>query len=183
MKVAFWDIEASGLDADFGIILCAGIRTMGSKEVRVYRIDDSPTYRKEPWNDSWVAEEIRQELEQHDVVVHHYGDRYDVPFLNTRLLAYRLPILDSSAMCFVDTWLNIRKRLKLHNNRLLSLIAHLDTKTNKTGLDGRLWVRAAAGERASLDKVVEHNIHDVNALQEVTIELAKAYQLRYSYVK
>lgn len=183
LKVCFWDIESSNLDADFGLILCAGIKTLGVPGIRIYRIDESPEYAKKPWDDSWVAKRIRDDLEQHNVIVHHYGDRFDVPFLNTRLIGHRIRMLDSSRMCFVDTWLNVRKRLKLHSNRLNSLIAHLDTKTNKTGLDGHLWVKALAGHKPSLDAVVKHNLHDIKALEEVAVTLARFYNLRYTYVK
>lgn len=183
LKVCFWDIEASGLDADFAILLCAGIKTLGKPGVRVYRLDDSPYYESARWDDSWVAEQIRNDLEQHQVVVHHYGIYYDIPFLITRLLGHNRRQLNTSRMAFVDTWKNSRNRLKLHSNRLASLIAHLETPISKTGLDGWLWTRATAGDRTALDEIVKHNIHDVLALQQVTLKLARSFNLQYYMVK
>lgn len=183
LKVGFWDIESTDLNGDAGIILCGGVKTMGKAGVRVYRIDHSPTYETARWDDRYVAESLRDDLEQHDIIVHHYGDRFDVPVLNTRLLGARRRMLDSSAMAFVDTWLNIRKRLKLHSNRLASLIDYLDTKVHKTGLNLRQWLMAGMGHQPSLNGVIKHNIYDVEALEEVFLVLAKAYSMRYTYVK
>lgn len=184
LKVAFWDIEASDLNGDVGVMLCAGVKTLGKPGVRIYRIDEGKAYKAgRLWDDSFVAMGVRDDLESHDIIVHHYGDRYDVPFLNTRLIANNRRVLDSGRMAFVDTWLNIRKRLKLHSNRLASLIDHLDTKVHKTGLNLRQWLMASMGHKPSLASVIYHNRCDVLALEEVTMELIKFYNLRYTYVK
>lgn len=177
-----WDIESSNLDMDFGIILCASIKPLG-KPVKTFRIDNSPNYQKRPWDDSWLVTKVRDELEKYVVVVHHYGDRFDVPALNTRLIKWRLKLLNTSYMCFIDSWWQSRKRLKLHSNRLAALISHLDTKVSKTGLDGTLWTEAVAGCRQALDKVVIHNIHDVLSLEQVTRRLSEVMDLRYTYLK
>lgn len=179
----FWDIEASNLSADFGIMLCLSIKGIDDNDIFTIRLDDAPDYDTDPavrCNDSWLAEAARDKLEEYTVIVHHYGDRYDLPFLNTRLLNYRRRLLDTGSRVFVDTWWHARHRLKLHNNRLDSLIHYLDTKTLKTGLDGNIWTSAVTGVRSSMDWVVKHNIHDVKALEEVTRVLATAQGLKYS---
>ena len=182
----FWDIEASGLNADFGIALCISIKGIDENEVWTVRLDDAPNYNDDAavrCNDGWVAEATRDKLEEYTVVVHHYGDRFDLPFLNTRLLGHRRRLLDTSTRVFVDTWWHARHRLRLHSNRLDSLIHYLDTKTQKTGLDGNIWTSAVTGVRSSMDWVVEHNINDVLALEEVTKTLASFAALKYSNIK
>lgn len=174
-----WDIESSNLDGDFGIMLCASIKPWG-RPMKTFRLDE---FTNKFWDDSALAEAVRDELEKFQVVIHHYGDRFDVPFLNTRLIGNHKRLLITSNMCFVDTWWQAKKRMKLHSNRLAALITHLDTKVTKTGLDGHLWTRAVAGDKEALDEVVRHNIHDVKALEQVTRRIVEVMNLRYTYLK
>lgn len=178
LRVAFWDIEATNLEADFGLLLCASIKPYGG-ELKTYRLDESPNYGKVPWDDSYLAGQIRDELETYLVVVHHYGDRYDLPFLNSRLMAHNMRVVDTSSMCTIDTWDVARKKLKLSSNRLARLVDFLDTKTKKTPLIGQLWIRAMCGDKKAMDRIVEHNIRDVEALEQVTMALGRFIKLAY----
>jgi uncharacterized protein YprB with RNaseH-like and TPR domain len=182
MRTAGWDIEATNLDADMGIMLCSSIKPLGEKAI-THRIDESPGYREKPWDDKWLAKKVRDELENYMVLLgwNHVG--YDLPFLNTRLLAHGCKPLDVAGICMVDLLWASRYRLRLHSNRLDSVIQYLATKTQKTPLLGSLWIRAMAGDKKALDKVVEHNIHDVDALEEVSNRLSKFVKLQYRLIK
>lgn len=187
MRTCTWDIEATGLKGDFDHLLCASIKPIGEKPI-VFRIDESPDYAKHPWDDSDLARRIRDELENYMIVIgwNHVG--YDLPFTNTRLIkADYLPI-NTATMCMVDMLWASRYRLMLHSNRLQAVIEYLETKTSKTPLDPHLWQMAEhanVGGPAlkALDKVVEHNIKDVESLEEVANKLSHFVKLQYKLVK
>src|SRR5580692_1415980 len=85
LKTCGWDIEATNLDADMGIMLCSSVKDLGGKVI-TFRLDQSPGYKREPWNDKWLAVQTRELLSKYMVILgwNHVG--YDLPFLNTRLI-------------------------------------------------------------------------------------------------
>jgi len=182
MKTACWDIEATNLDADMGIMLCSSIKDIGGK-VRTVRIDESPNYKEVPWDDKWLAMQVRDQLEEYMIIIgwNHIG--YDLPFLNTRLIRHGLKPLDVSGICMVDALWASRYRLRLHSNRLDAVIQYLETKTQKTPLIGDLWIRAMAGDKKALDMVVKHNIKDVESLEQVAEKLSRFVKLQYKLIK
>lgn len=95
--------------------------------------------------------------------VTHYGTRFDVPMLNTRLLNHGLKPMPP--MPHVDTWRVAKYRLKLHSNRLASVSAIFGLE-DKTRLNGPIWVNAAAGHRPSINYVVNHCVQDVYVLEQ-----------------
>lgn len=182
VPTCFWDIETTNLALDGGLILCGSVKPLGRKMTTI-RIDESRTYKTAPWDDREVAVRLRDELEKYVVVVHHYGDRFDVPALQTRLLWHRERMLNVNLLCFVDTWWQSRHRLKLHSNRLAALTDLLNTKITKTGLNLTQWTMAQAGHRPSMEKIALHNVRDVGALEQVTRGFASFMPLKYSYLK
>ena len=91
MKVTCFDLECSNLNADYGIVLCGCMTDWQPKkarrvDVRTYRIDETPGYLKERWNDHALVCQIRGDLEQSDIIVSWNGKRFDVPYLNGRLM-------------------------------------------------------------------------------------------------
>jgi uncharacterized protein YprB with RNaseH-like and TPR domain len=176
VRTAIWDIEAGGLDANYDVMLCATIKQLEGP-MEVFQIGDKR------WNDKKLLREVSDYLTNFDVLVHHYGDRYDVPFTNTRLLIQGLPLLDLSNTILVDTWWTARHAYKFNNNRLATLIDALGTPTSKSPLDGPIWIKAKAGGKRALDYIVEHNIRDVEALEEVVKIMAAAGGLKYRYWK
>ena len=177
-----WDIETSNLDADFGIILCSSIKPLG-KETTTIRLDEGPTYADAPWDDKWLVKQIRDQLEEYMIVIGWNHVSFDLPFINSRLLKHGLKPIDTSTMCMVDMLWASRYRMRIHSNRLDSVIEYLGTTTQKSPLLGDLWCRAMAGDQSALDKIVEHNVRDVVALEEVSEKLSRFVKLQYRLVR
>lgn len=182
MRTCCWDLETSNLNANFGIILCSSIKTWGG-DTLTQRIDDDPDYADHRWDDSHLVEAVRDELENYQVIVgwNHVG--FDLPMLESRLVKHGLRPLDKTNMCFVDMLWASRYRMRLSSNTLERVIEYLSTKTQKTPLIGEWWIRAMAGDREALDHIVEHNIKDVESLEEVTEKLSRFVKLQYKLVK
>lgn len=163
-RVLLFDIEATNLQADFGVVLCIAWKWHGESKVYHRSITQAPTFAKDPTNDKWLIQEFGKVLEQADVAVFHYGMYFDAPYLQTRALYHGMKPLHMPPM--VDTWRICRKRLKLHSNRLASIAALLGV-SEKTPLDGPTWVRAMAGNKKAIKYVVDHCLQDVVVLDEV----------------
>lgn len=164
LKILFMDIEASNLAADFGFTICIGYKFAGDRDTHCISIDQFPQFKKDHTDDRKVLEAFRNVVEEADLLVYHYGSRFDYPFLQARCLYHNLPPLPQIPA--IDTWRIARNELRLSSNRLASLTNLLDIE-EKTPLKGRVWVRAQAGHRADIKYIVDHCIQDVRVLEKV----------------
>jgi uncharacterized protein YprB with RNaseH-like and TPR domain len=163
-RILAFDIEASNLAADFGIVLCVGFKEVGKGEAEVLNILD---YSKGDLIEAErkLLKNVTKRLLDSEIWLTHFGTWYDIPFLNTRLLYHRLPIIPPSHP-HVDTWKISKNRLKLRNNRLITISEFLGTKEEKNSIKPEQWIRALGGHRASMDYIVEHCRRDVEVLEE-----------------
>lgn len=171
-SVGFLDIETTGLGADFGHVLCACIKPMVSADMITLRIDDYKGYKKELCNDKALVLAIKEQIAKFDVLVHYNGDQFDLPFIDTRLAIHgerRAPLVHS-----IDLLPIVKKKLRLHSNRLDTVATALGLVHQKTKLDPQVWQRASHGSKADLDYIVEHCEADVYVLEE-TFKRLKDY--------
>lgn len=164
MEVGIFDLEMSNLNADYGIVLCGVVKPYKG-ESKIFRIDKYPLYKKDRADDKALITALRDELERYDVVVGYNSKRFDVPFLNARLLSHGLKKLPPPK--HIDVYWQARFKLKLSSSRLEAVQEFLGLEVKKTRIDGRHWVRAVAGYRADLDYIVKHCVLDVDVLEEV----------------
>ena len=164
----FFDIEATNLNADFGYILCISWKFLGNDRVHTISIVESPSFKNDPTDDSYVVGEFQKVSESVDMIVTWYGTRFDVPFVNSRLLYHDLPILPP--IPHVDGWRIAKYKLKLHSNRLASVLAFLNLP-DKTPLSGPIWQKATAGHKQSIKYVVEHCEQDVRMLEKAYLKI------------
>src|ERR1700686_4347153 len=118
-----FDLETTNLSADFGVILC-GVIKPANAEARVFRAGRlNRSWHKRRSDDRAVLRGIVKELEQYDIWVAHNGQRFDVPFLRTRLLAYGLDPLPAKKL--IDPVLLARNKLRMSFNSLDQVANHL----------------------------------------------------------
>ena len=162
-KVLFLDIEASNLNANFGYMLCFGYKWLGDKKAQVISITDFPKFQTDPTNDKYVTKAAAKVLTEADMWVGWYSSRYDIPFVQTRLVYHKLPLLPPVQHC--DAWRIAKYKMKLNSNRLASVSSFLGVE-EKTPLSGPIWVRGAAGHKPSVRYIVEHCRQDVEVLEQ-----------------
>lgn len=171
MKILAWDIEASNLAADFGIVLCVGFKEVGTGRPVVFDILD---YVGENGDlikaEKKLLADVSKELLTADVWLTHFGTWYDIPFINTRLLYHKLPILPPN-YAHIDTWKIAKNRLKMRNNRLVTISEFLGTEEEKNAIKPEQWIRALGGHKPSMDYIVEHCRRDVVVLEEAYLRL------------
>ncbi len=168
-KVLYVDIEATNLSANFGYILCIGYKWGHKKKAEVVSISDFKRFKLDVTNDIEVLKKFEKVYDKADVVIFHYGDRYDLPYIQARRLIQGLRILPTTST--IDTWKIIKYKLALSNNKLDTLIKTLGTPTQKTPLTGPIWVKAAAGHKPSIKYIKKHCLADVYALEEAYLKI------------
>lgn len=171
-RILLFDIEATQLKGDFGRLLSFGWKWFQKGKAQVKDITEFPKrFRRDPTDDRELAVFARRILEQADLWVTWYGKRFDIPFLNTRLLAHREPMIRPTS--HDDGWEIARFNLKLHSNRLASVSAFLGLE-EKTPLKPEVWTRATAGHPPSIHYVDQHCRQDVYVL-EAAYEILRSY--------
>lgn len=168
MKVAILDIETTRLDATngLGFILCASMKLAGKNPMHTVRIDKSPGYRKNLYNDTHCVNGIAKwclDVDP-DVIVTFNGDYFDIPYINTRRLGAGNRTLPPAR--YIDHWKTCRYNLRLHSNGLDALATHLGVKHKKTRFEPSVWQRAMFGSKVDLDQIVHHCELDVLVLEE-----------------
>lgn len=175
-KIVAFDIESSNLSGNFGFILCIGYKYVGEGKPTIIKISDFPLFKKDSTNDREVVKAIYDVLVDADAWLGHYSTRFDVPFINSRLIYHGLkPLPPMTASTHIDTWRISRNHLKLNSNRLDTIAKFLEVKDQKTALSGPIWIRAMAGHKPSLDYVYKHCYYDVLCLEQVYEKIKSLY--------
>lgn len=160
-----WDIEATGLEASYGRLLCVSfkfsnedfVRTVSCRSIR----DEVKALKK-----------VHEYLSEPDIWLTWNGKMYDVRFLNARLIQHNL-------MPLPDKWhidlLWQHKKLRTRSHRLEHAGVHLGLETGKFDATPQEWIEAAqepgkAGKEA-FDKIVRHCEHDVVMTEQAFMRL------------
>lgn len=129
---------------------------------------------RDPRNDKKVVASICELLAQCDIVVSHYGRKFDVPKIDTRRLKHKLPMFPMPK--HEDTKFMANK-YSFTSNKLEYIAKYLDTSnkklTTKRKFQGmELWKECLAGNRDAWREMATYNKQDVYTLQDVYKELA-----------
>ncbi len=172
-----FDLETTNLSADFGVILCGVVKPAHGR-ARVFRADQlNRNWHSQRSDDSAVVAAIVADLSQYDIWVAHNGQRFDVPFLRTRMLAHGMEPLPAKKL--IDPVLLARNKLRMSFNSLNQVANHLGVNS-KTEVEPRQWLAAALdGSRKAMRYIVEHCVQDVLVLEKV-IGALKAYSGTYN---
>jgi uncharacterized protein YprB with RNaseH-like and TPR domain len=164
LDFVMFDLETSNLQADFSVLLTACIKPYG-KDAIVFRADNYPEWKTDRANDYRIVKDIADEIRKHAIVVTHYGMYFDIPFLRAKMVKHGLEPLPQ--MFALDTWAIAKKNYKVSSRRLKGLADFFDVG-EKEPVEGRLWMDAAYnGSKEAMDKIVEHNIRDVEILERL----------------
>ena len=163
MRKAFFDIECNHLNADWGLLICARIKWSDKKTIETFRITD---HKQASLNDDrGIAKAIRDSLEDADTIVTWYGKKFDVPYLQSRLLKWGETIM-SPNISHLDLWATARYQLRLSSNRLANIERFLELDATKTPINQGAWIEALAGSKKHMKTVVDHCKQDVLMLEE-----------------
>ena len=116
--------------------------------------------------DKRLVEEICDILGEYEKAVTFYGARFDIPFVRTKALEYRIDFPSKRQLIHQDLWFAARSQLKLHSNRLIAVCDILGIP-GKGSVEPTLWRKAKYGNQDALRAIQKHNISDVEVLEKV----------------
>lgn len=200
-RILIWDLETNGVNAlyaDLGFITCFGYKWMGEKETHCLTIADFPKFQKalnrmkhgdfskknidDLHDDSELLDKAIEIMKQADLLVAHYGEKFDKPFLKTRLLLNKklsLPPTKQIDTCFIG-W----KHLKLRSNRLKHLAEVLGCENKKQEKGGgwpNWWHRSMSGHVESIKAMADYCKQDVRTLEDIALRLRPYWPTNVSF--
>lgn len=128
-SLAFWDIEATQLNADLGSALCASVKPYG-KDPYTFKI-------RAVGNDVKVVRDLKDCLEEYQCWCTFYGKGFDVPFVNTRLLKWGYPPIE--ARHHIDLFFTLKANTKMSSKGLGRFASLLGTDEQKMGVSQNVW--------------------------------------------
>lgn len=196
LKVLEWDIETShDVVAAFGLfhkqgippmnilqdwyIICGAWKWLDKKKVdAVSVLDDKERFEKDHTDDLHVIEILHACLSEADVLVHHFGDRFDIKKFNTRCLYHGLPPVKD--LILVDTYKMAKKAFAFTSNRLDYIDRFLGGKGKRSTPTG-LWLRVLKGDPLAIAEMVRYNKQDVVVLDRVYKQLRPYVKTKANY--
>lgn len=167
-RVAVLDIETSSLKSDFGIVICAVIHTLGTKEK--YKVCAIDLNNKDLLSEEKaLLETLNAELESYDCIVDYFGSRFDIPFIRTRSLYHGIQPLSKKKN--LDLYFTVKRTTNPSTRRLERIndilrISEPDSSPDKTRLGMREWNGVVFNRDSKmLDYIIEHCIADVKILE------------------
>jgi uncharacterized protein YprB with RNaseH-like and TPR domain len=165
--VLYFDIETyGGLKAHMTEISVFGYKWGHEKIAHVLSGLDFPKeFKKDFTNDKPLLEALSEVWNQADIVVAHYGQKFDRCFLNTRIEKHGLPPLKPVKL--IDTWRISKDNLALHSNKLDTLLKFFNAPDQKVELTYEEWRKIQRGDIPTLKKLAAHCHNDVTGLEYV----------------
>lgn len=158
--LAFVDIEATGLRADYNSALVISIRPFG-KDPITYTV-------AQPGNDQKLVRVAKEHLESLDCWCTYYGKGYDIPFLNTRLLKWGIEPIAKRP--HIDMYYTLKANLLTARRGQGHMLRFLETPEEKMDMPPEAWNRIIADFRGEIRTMVQRCESDVAGLEGLYIK-------------
>ena len=182
-KIILWDLETShNILAAFGLfnkapiphaniiqerfIICGCLKELGKPGVKAISGLDFPRHhKKDHTNDYYIVKALRDELSKADALVAHYGDKFDMKYINTRIMYHDLKPLPPIQT--IDTYKLSKCKFNLNSYRLDYLGQFLGVG-RKIRTSNDLWLDILKlGDIKQLTRMVKYCKQDVRLLEDV----------------
>jgi len=143
-KILYFDIETTSLWAGFGCMLMVSYCYQDTPDkVECITIIDNPDYIKLPPEkcDLYLVQELKKLIDDSDIQVAHFGSKFDIKFLQSRLLIHGLHMADSKWKSFFDTCITAWKKFKI-GGKLKVIARALNCDNQKDELPLSVWQRS-----------------------------------------
>jgi len=171
--VGSFDIEASGLKANFAVMLSWCIKVVDKKTIWWDVLTGSDLASGNA--DRRIVESCIAAMEKCDRVVTQYGSRFDIPFVRTRALKWNIPFPTYGTLYHTDVWRIARNKLCLHSNRQDAIAEAILGRNIKTRIHPDIWQKVQFGSaderKKALAYVLDHNKKDVKQLEANYLKL------------
>jgi DNA polymerase III epsilon subunit-like protein len=162
-RIGIFDIETTGLKADYHYVIAYAIRDDGDDKLygRVLTPDE---IKKGVFDRELLKEMCEDLLRFHRIVVHYGSDyKFDLPFVRSRSVKYGYDFPLYKDIYVMDTQSILKAKFCLSSNRLASACTHFGIEAKQHPITPDLWQAAGIGEKKALDYIWTHNIEDVDS--------------------
>lgn len=174
ISAASFDIESTGLKADWGHVICASVKKITKESLlgptKTFRADNYKGYGRGNVTDKDLLKDLVKELNKYDLIIGWYSSRFDFPFINARTLHHGVtpPVKNFRR----DLCLSARGNMALTRNSLANVSRFLIGSTNKTYTEYPTWLEATRGDKKAIDYLVDHCEKDVLDTEKVYKKVA-----------
>jgi len=149
------------IDANMRYVTHISYKINNSKVVDLSLLDGKGTLRGDA-NEKQLLEKFIDAYNKCDEAVAHYGSKFDIKFLNSRISTYNLPPLKPIKM--IDTWRILKDKFLLITNKLDSAIRFFNCPYGKPSLEWYVWRQVSLGVE-KYHKILRHRCrYDVLSL-------------------
>jgi hypothetical protein len=158
-----------------GFILNFGYKWLGEKKVDVLTVDNYPGWfsKRKGVNDKPLLKHALQIMEEADLMVAHYGDKFDRRFFQGRCAIHDLTPPPPTKQR--DTWRIAKSAFCFSSNRLGALAMTLGLYEQKHVKQRNewpgWWVRAMAGDKNAIHQMAEYCAQDVRTTEAVYLRI------------
>lgn len=132
-SILFWDIESSGgFNADYGSAVVISGKPFG-KKAQSFVVS-------QVGHDQKIVREFREYADSFPVWCTYFGKGFDVKFVNSRLLKWKLPSLPKKL--HIDMYFQLAPKLALSRKSMAHISSFLKTKHRKMAVDPDVWANA-----------------------------------------
>lgn len=150
-------------------MLSFAFKWLGDKKVQARILPDYPFYKKNPYNDKYLIEELWRLFDEADIIIAHHGDGFDVKKSNARFITHNLT--PPSPYKTIDTLKIARRYFKFDSNKLDDLAQYLKIGRKAAHEGKNTWLGCMTGDMKSWGIMKKYNAHDVTLLEEVYLRL------------
>lgn len=179
-RICYLDIEAEGLEADYGIMFSYCVMDAKTGEVFEDSItkEDIEKYKTSDRNkmsqeDKRIVKNLIDILSKYNRVVTHYGSGFDLPFVRSRAVICNIPFPGYGIIYQTDTWVILRKKFKLSRNNLQNACLKLIGKSRKDHLSLSIKHGCLRGEEWAIKDTMFHCKKDVLDLRDLYEKINK----------
>jgi len=169
-RIGYFDIESTGFQADFSIMLCYCIKDSMSDKIYGRCINRKEMQKDLDYN---IVKSCIEDLKKFDRVVTYYGTGFDLPFLRTRALYHNLDFPGYSELLHTDAYYIVRNKFKLSRSRQGTASNILVGEARKTQYGRDQWTKALTGDKVSLGYIYDHCQKDTMDLEDLYNKIQK----------
>ena len=157
-KVGIFDIETTGLQANWSLMLCWCLKEHGKDIIHEKLITKKATRNRDDYQ---VVKSAVEEIQKYDRIVTWYGTKFDLPYLRSKALYWKIPFPRYKELYHTDLWYQSRSKLKLSSNRLQTVCQYYGIAAKGHPMTPELSIQTQRGDDDARNTVLEHCREDV----------------------
>ena len=120
-------------------------------------------------DDYELTKDLRDLLDEADIVIAFNGIKFDIRVINTRILYHGID--QPSPYKVIDPMVTAKKCFRFSSNSMDAIAAYfgLNRKLKHAGFE--LWKRVMMGDEEAIEEMLDYNVQDVIVLEQVYLKL------------